>query len=68
MAFLKAMRVVRVDLFSGRWSAVGYGGGRCFFAEGWCSLSGEIPNNLAGQGASNLFPVMGTPPRLPQTD
>ena len=23
--FLKAMRVVRVDLFSGRWSAVGYG-------------------------------------------
>ena len=25
MAFKKAMRVVRVDLFSGRWSAVGYG-------------------------------------------
>ena len=67
MAFLKAMRVVRVDLFSGRWSAVGYGA-RCFFVEGWYSLSGEIPNNLAGQGASNLFPVMGTPPRLLQTD
>lgn len=67
MAFSKAMRVVRVDLFSGRWLAVGYGM-RCFLAKGWCSLSGEIPNNLAGQGTSNLFPVMGTPPRLSQTD